>query len=356
MKKKVLVVDDSAFMRKVISDIINSNDNFEVAGIARNGKDALDLIPKLNPDIITLDIEMPIMDGITCLKKIVELYDIPVIMCSSLTKEGAYQTITTLEIGAFDFITKPGIVGFEKTNIKEDLISKLLAASASVNSSKRKYETNIVSKIKEVKITHNFTNISKKDSKINKIVAIGISTGGPKALHEIIPQIPKNIPAPILIVQHMPKGFIKPMAERLDSTSQIRVKEAQTGDILENGVCYIAPGDEHMEIEYVTGKARIKLTDDEKVSGHRPSANVMFKSLSELPFEVIGVIMTGMGSDGTDGLKILKSKKKDSKIIAQDEATSVVFGMPKAAINSGVVDIVAPIYNIIKEICKCLEK
>lgn len=342
---KVLIVDDSAFMRKVLSDIIDSEDSLSVIGTATDGKDALDKIAELDPDIITLDVEMPIMDGINCLKEIMQRFPKPVIMLSSGTEHGAELTIRALDEGAVDFIAKPkNIFEIKNEKKKNEIIEKInIAKNIKFNSLKCKSrdcdESHVV-----------------KSSKVLKyIIAIGTSTGGPKALQSVIPFLPGDIPAAVLIVQHMPPGFTNSLAERLDSKSELVVKEATHKERILAGHVYIAPGDSHMLIETASnGDIMINLDKSPPVSGHRPSVDVMMESLSSTGLKnIIGVIMTGMGADGSNGVKKLKDVNK-SYIIAQDEETSVVFGMPKMAIQTGAVDKVVSLDKISEEIIQYL--
>lgn len=342
---KVLIVDDSAFMRKILSDMIDSEDSLSVIGTATDGKDALDKIAKLNPDVITLDVEMPVMDGINCLKEIMQRFPKPVIMLSSGTEHGAELTIRALDEGAVDFIAKPKNI-FEIKNEKKrnEIIEKIIIAK------------NIKFNTFKCKPRDSDDNHAVKSSKVLKyIIAIGTSTGGPKALQSVIPFLPGDIPAAVLIVQHMPPGFTNSLAERLDSKSELVVKEASHKERILAGHVYIAPGDSHMLIETASnGDIMINLDKSPPVSGHRPSVDVMMKSLSATGLKnIIGVIMTGMGADGSDGIKKLKDVNK-SYIIAQDEETSVVFGMPKMAIQTGAVDKVVSLDKISEEIIQYL--
>lgn len=343
---KVLVVDDSAFMRKIISDILNSDNEINVIDVASNGREALEKVKLLKPDVVTLDIEMPIMDGLTCLKEMLINDYVPVIMLSSLTKEGADHTIRALEAGAVDFITKPtNIFKMSSDDKIKELIEKVKVAKSTIRIRKSKASTkSIVLRPKEEIV---------KSNNIKKIVAIGTSTGGPKALQDVIPLIPGDASAAFLVVQHMPPGFTKSLAERLNNLSEVVVKEAENGDIIKPGYVYIAPGDYHMHLEKLEDKnLRIRLTQEPPVGGHRPAVNVMMESLSKTGLtNIIGVIMTGMGGDGSEGVKRLK-EVNNGYIIAQDEASCVVYGMPKVAVQTGVVDSVVPLKEITREIMK----
>lgn len=353
MKKKVLVVDDSAFMRKVITDMINSSSDLTVIGSAKDGEDALVKIKELSPDLVTMDIEMPKMDGLTALKKIMTEMPLPVIMLSSLTKQGAQETLKALDLGAMDFITKPSsLIKVSAPEVKEELISKLIAASKA----KLSVAQHMVSHMPKATESAGYTPYKQVEGKTNfkKIIAIGTSTGGPRALQDVIPFIPKDIDAGVLIVQHMPPGFTKSLADRLNSMSQIGVKEAEDGDVIKAGWAYLAPGDSHLKVYKQSGKYVIKLDNGERVTGHRPSVDAMMYSIAELNEKnVIGVIMTGMGADGAEGMKAVK--KNSGYVIAQDEDSCVVFGMPKSTIKLGVVDKVVDLSNIANEIVKAME-
>lgn len=347
-KIRVLVVDDSAFMRKVVSDILNSSDDITVISTARDGADALRKVAALKPDVVTLDLEMPVMDGLSCLKEIQKTLNTPVIMLSGHTHEGAQATIDALQAGAIDFVTKPtGLMGMSGEEKKQELIAKVKIAKGASRLAG--------SALESIDTRKRAGTDSLKSSNMKCVVAIGVSTGGPKALQEVIPYIPGSIPAAIIIVQHMPPGFTKSLAERLDSISDLTVREAENGDILKPGYAYVAPGDFQMLVKDAEdGGLKIVLSKDLPVGGHRPAVNVMMNSLTETSFpRLVGVIMTGMGSDGSEGIKNIKARKK-GYIIAQDEKSCVVYGMPKSAVQTGVVDSVVPLRSIADEIVKNL--
>lgn len=347
-KIKVLVVDDSAFMRKVISDILSSDNYIEVVGTARNGKDGIEKAQLLKPHVITLDVEMPVLDGIAALEELLNLNPVPkVIMLSSLTKNGGEATLKALEAGAFDFVLKPtsSIVHFNIDDIKEDLIKKVKSAVTSNLSSYNEHSTAPIRIKTETKQSTQF------QSDLKYIIALGTSTGGPKALQEVIPYLPANIPAAVLIVQHMPPGFTKSLAVRLDGLSEINVKEAENGDILKPGWAYIAPGDYHIAVNKVSREYVISLNQEMPMTGHRPSVNYMMNSVADCGHKnLIAVMMTGMGSDGSIG--IAKIKTIGGKTIAQNEETCVVYGMPKSAVATGAIDKIVPLRDIAKEIIK----
>lgn len=292
---KVLVVDDSAFMRKIISEMLNDHPRIRVIGTARNGKDALTKREELRPDVITLDVEMPIMNGLETLKMIMDNDPCSVVMVSSTTKVGAENTLLAIEYGAVDFVTKPsGAISLDIEKVKDSLIDKIIQASKA--NVKRINVVKPLERKEESKV--------KNKTKLKKMVAIGTSTGGPRALKDVLTKIPAKFNAPILIVQHMPAGFTKSLANRLNSLSNIHVTEAKDGDIVRNGVAYIAPGGYHLAVKKVASDYVVHIHQEEEARrGHRPSVDVMFESLASLPeIETIAVIMTGMGADGTEGL------------------------------------------------------
>ena len=345
MKKvSVLVVDDSAFMRRVITDIIESEPQLTVVDTAKNGKEAIEKIRSMRPDVVTMDVEMPIMDGITALKEIMGEKPVPILMLSSLTQEGADATVKALGLGAVDFIAKPiSIFKMNTEDMKTHLLDKIKIAA------KAKLQSPVVSSVHQ-KVTA-MKSISYSSSGLKKIVALGTSTGGPRALQEVLPYLPQSLPASILIVQHMPPGFTKSLAERLNSISQIYVKEAEEDDVLQPGYAYIAPGDYHLKVIKTGNTYRIRLTKEDPVSGHRPSVDMMMNSLAQLQINnIIGVIMTGMGSDGAKGMKNLKDQNAYN--IAQNEETCVVYGMPKSAVSLGCIDEVIPLQEIAEKITK----
>lgn len=358
-KIKVLVVDDSAFMRKMISDFLSSDDRIEVVDTARNGEDAIKKVRKYELDVITLDVEMPIMNGLDALKIIMNEFRLPVIMLSSTTKEGAENTILAMEYGAFDFIAKPsGAISLDIHKVKNEIIEKVILASKTKvhlfqqTTARTIHESEATRKI--VKYHPEQQTYDRLNNK-KRLICIGTSTGGPRALQQVLTSIPKSINAPIMIVQHMPPGFTKSLASRLDSICDMHVKEAIDGDILEKGTAYIAPGGYHLKIRQL-GKSLVTNIDQSPIrNGHRPSVDVLFESVSELAgYAKVMVIMTGMGSDGSSVLKKMKSAG-DVKIIAESENTCIVYGMPKAAIATNAVDEVVNLENIAATIIKYVE-
>ncbi len=344
----VLVVDDSAFMRRMLTDILESPGDIKVVGTAKNGFEALESVKTLKPDVITLDVEMPAMDGLSCLKQLQKITATPVIMLSSLTSNGARATIEALEAGAIDFVTKPtGLFEISGEEKRKEIVEKIRIAG---RITKKRLAEN---KPTEAAPVHHIEYQGLKCEKLKTLVAIGTSTGGPRALQEVLPCIPGDIPAALVIVQHMPPGFTKSLAERLNSLSALNVKEGEHDEIIKPGYAYLAPGDYHMEVQSTSGEAlRIKLTKDPPVSGHRPAVNTMMNSIARTRFhDVIGVIMTGMGNDGKEGIVNIK-KSNSGIIISQDEQSCVVYGMPKAAESTGVVDEVVPLKKIAEVIVK----
>lgn len=318
MAIKLLVVDDSAFMRKIISDSVSEFEGIEIVGRARNGCDALELIPKINPDVITLDIEMPKLNGIETLREIKKNYDIPVIMLSSCT--GTDITIEALELGAFDFIEKPEDLKSVSIDFGMQLWKKLTSAY-----NMRSNSSNIA-KIPKKRIVKNQT------KEIDAVV-IGASTGGPKALVCLMKRLPERIKVPIFIVQHMPKGFTTSLAARLDKESNITAVEAEDGMIIKDNMIYLAPGDYHMTL---SGN-RIKLDTRDKIHGVRPAADYLFDSAADIyQDKLLGIILTGMGKDGTLGMK--KIKDHGGYNLAESMKSCVVYGMPGSAVAKGVVD------------------
>ncbi|MGD6803040.1 protein-glutamate methylesterase/protein-glutamine glutaminase [Rossellomorea vietnamensis] len=348
IRKKVLVVDDSAFMRKLITDFLSSSSSLEVVGTARNGKDALDKIEKLNPDVVTMDVEMPEMNGIQALQAIMDKHPLPVIMLSSTTREGTENTITAMNNGAIDFVAKPsGAISLDLHKVKEELVSKVLnAGEVSLHRLKTVNEKTHVSPIQRK--LHTVSNSKEDWSRgAKKLVLIGTSTGGPRALQKVVTSLPSKIGAPVLIVQHMPPGFTKSLANRLNTLSAITVKEAEDGELLKNDTAYIAPGGFHLKVKQDRAGLKAVLDDLEPPrNSHRPSVDVMFESASKIAgYDKIAIIMTGMGSDGSKGLVKLKGNGK-VKAVAETEDSCIVYGMPKAAISTNLVDDIEPLENI----------
>lgn len=351
--KKLLIVDDSAFMRKLITEFFKESNMIEVVGIARNGADAIRKIKTLRPDVVTMDVEMPEMNGIEALKQIMAESPVPIVMLSSTTKGGTESTLLAMEHGAVDFVAKPsGTISLDLHKIKEELVEKVEHAASIPISKLKKMPLPVREKVKETiekPITRKLFNNKKK------MVLIGTSTGGPRALQEVLPNLPKNMKAPVLIVQHMPAGFTKSLAERLNQLSEIVVKEASEGDIIRDGHAYIAPGGFHMRIKKMGSVYTIKLDDIEPPrGGHRPSVDVLLEDNSNYnDFDKVAVIMTGMGSDGSKGLKQL-AKNGNVVTIAESSNTCIVYGMPKAAVETKLVNEVVDLEGIANTIIRYL--
>jgi len=352
MTKKILVVDDSALMRRVLCDIINSDKRFQVVAKATNGLEALDLLSRNTYDAVVLDVNMPKMNGIELLKELRKFkISAKVMMASTDTREGAKVTLDALELGALDFIHKPhNAIDCREESFQDDLL-RILAVV--VDSKPPVFESQ--EKIRADKQTAGqVLDIVKKRAVSvpgDKIVAIASSTGGPKALQAVIPKLPADLDAPVLIVQHMPKGFTASFAERLNSLSEINVKEAEEGDVLEKGTVYLARGGNHMNVKKLSsGQYKITYSDEPNREGVKPCANYMYESLADSRFDnIICTVMTGMGADGTEGIRNLKNKKK-VHVISQDKDSCVVYGMPRSIELAGLADQVVPLDQIAQEI------
>jgi two-component system, chemotaxis family, protein-glutamate methylesterase/glutaminase len=332
---KLLIVDDSLFMQRILSDLFQSDKQISVIGTARDGEDALSKIASLHPDVVTMDVEMPKMDGLTAVQRIMETNPVPVVMISALTQREAQLTLRALDYGAVDYVPKPsGSISLNMSVVKDELISKIKTASlANIFATK----------------TKTLQNLHPTAKSSDKIVSIAASTGGPPALKQVLAALPADMP-PILVVQHMPKGVTKLFANGLIEKCKFGVKEAEEGDKITAHMALIAPGGFHMK---VTKEKRITLTEDPPVNYVRPSADVTMISVAEVyGRKNVGVILTGIGSDGANGIKSIKDN--GGFTIAQDKETSIVFGMPKAAAETGCVDIVAPLDLIPREIVKAM--
>lgn len=313
--------------------MINEADGLEVVDTARNGEVAIKKIKQFNPDVVTLDVEMPVMDGLTALKQIMRDIPVPVIMLSSLTVEGANSTIQSIEFGAVDFLSKPsGPISLDIENVQQELVQKIKAASQA-----NIYKYQLDEKVELKQTTPNF-----KYQQF--IVSIGVSTGGPKALQTLLQDIPKNFPAPILIVQHMPPRFTKSLADRLNRISNITVKEATSGELLKEGFAYVAPGGYHLRVENKNSSLVTVLDQTKTISSHCPSVNELFQSLANISgFNHIGLVLTGMGNDGTIGAKELKEKTDSNYLMAESEKTAVIYGMPRSIVEKVGADSILPI-------------
>ncbi|MBQ1416044.1 MAG: chemotaxis response regulator protein-glutamate methylesterase [Selenomonas sp.] len=409
---RVVIADDSAFMRKVLKDLFTKQPDFEVAATAANGKDAIDKVVELQPDLVTMDVNMPVMDGLNALAVIMEKRPTPVVMLSSLTQQGTEATVRALSLGAVDFVSKAGGSISKLDAIEDELLEKCRNA---VKARVRK-----ITYVPQKKITMETTAASKPAPPVmkrvelpvrqglklggtatpptpqkeqpagfgirrnnpllqvrgrpqppapnkvtpvvmgstgngaNKLVAIGTSTGGPQALQQVITRLPADLPCGVVVVQHMPAGFTKALADRLDTISQVSVKEAEDGDVIQPGHVYIAPGSHHLKVRDDGGSRKITLNQDPPVGNHRPAVNVMYDSVAPIGKNLVAVIMTGMGCDGCEGMKKIKASGGYS--IAQDEPTCVVYGMPKAVVEAGLADEVKPIESIAQAIVEAVKR
>jgi two-component system chemotaxis response regulator CheB len=370
MAVRVLVVDDSSFFRRRVSEIINQSPLLEVVATANNGVEAIEMVSKFKPDVVTMDVEMPVMDGITAVKKIMASEPLPILMFSSLTHQGASATLDALEAGAADFLPKkfediarnkeeaitllqqrikaianrrvprvlttaarttpartaarPAISALEKLKQKNEdrnrtVLNKAVAGKSAVKESS------------QVAPTRHF----KASGKSYDILAIGTSTGGPVALQAVLSELPANFKLPILLIQHMPGTFTKAFADRLNGICKIKVKEASDGDVLQPGCAYLAPGGKQMLIDGRSGRSKIRIHEGSEKLNYKPSVDITFASLSKhYTNKVLAIVLTGMGADGRDGARMLK--EKGSVIWAQDEASCVVYGMPQAVTKAGI--------------------
>jgi two-component system, chemotaxis family, protein-glutamate methylesterase/glutaminase len=342
---RVLVVDDSVVMRRVLSDVINSDPELEVTGYAANGQIALNLLDQLSPDVITLDIEMPVMDGLETLKSLRKRrLDIPTIMFSTLTERGAAATIDSLALGASDYVAKPTDLGsYEaaKERIRDALLPKIKALCWKQTRSERGAE--------------NFpSNLRRRPRRIGRIdvVAIGSSTGGPNALAQVLPALPREFPIPILIVQHMPPAFTRFLAQRLSSLCALPVEEAVAGELVKPGKVWVAPGGFHLSVSSDAAYPKLHITSAPPENSCRPSVDVLFRSLVPVfSNRILAVMLTGMGQDGLRGCEMLASA--GAEILAQDEATSVVWGMPGFVAKAGLADAILPLGEIGAKVVEC---
>jgi two-component system chemotaxis response regulator CheB len=346
---RVFVVDDSALMRKMIPQILGADQQIEVVGTAMDGIFALKKIAELRPDVITLDLDMPRMDGLETLRRIVADFGIPTIMVSSLTRKDADLTFRALAQGAFDFVAKPeDAISVHINEIGAELVAKVRAAAARSGAVRR--AARYPAPPAAASAAPPRKKAADRRARAERIVAIGISTGGPNALSYLLPQLPKDFPAGLLIVQHMPAGFTQMFAERLNASCAIEVKEACDGDLVLPGRALIAPGNRHLKIKRLPLGTIAVLSDAPPVNGHRPSADVLFRAAAaEYGPAVVGLIMTGMGADGALGLGEISAA--GGLTLAQDEESCVVFGMPKAAIEANAVARVLPLEEIGAFLC-----
>ena len=333
---RVLVVDDSALMRKLLTQILEADSAIEVAGTAMDGSFGLKKIGELKPDVVTLDLDMPRMDGLEMLREIVRNYHVPVIVVSAHTQRGAYSALNALAQGAFDFVTKPGdAASGNMQEIADELTAKVKVAA---QAGAPKIVAPPLLPLRRVKKLER----PASQAPPTRVVAIGISTGGPNALQFIFSQMPREFPGTILVVQHMPEGFTEMFARRLDDHSPLHVKEAQSGDLLLAGRVLVCPGNRHMKIRRAPLGNMVLLSDDPKVNGHRPSVDVLFRSVAqEIGSGSLAVLMTGMGEDGADGLGAVKAA--GGITLVQSPETCVVDAMPRAAIEKGYAGRIVPL-------------
>ncbi|MBN1398909.1 MAG: chemotaxis response regulator protein-glutamate methylesterase [Bacteroidetes bacterium] len=339
---KVVVIDDSAFMRKSLKLMLESDPGIQVIGTARDGNEGIEKIISLKPDIVTLDIEMPGMDGLTALKIIMEQVPVPVLMVSSLTTESAQATLQAFDLGAIDFISKDlSYSSINIINIKNELIEKVkqIAQSSLVRTRFRMRRLVQSTQNKAANIKKPVQKKISYESVMNKFsaVVVGVSTGGPQALLNIIPKLPESFPLGVAIVQHMPPHFTRTLAERLNSLSKVQVKEAEHGELFETKKILIAPGGKQMSFNNNGLKVAVEISEGSPDNIYRPSADLMMLSAaSTFAGPLLGIIMTGMGKDGIEGLRQIKSK--GGYVIGQSEESCVVYGMPRAAYEEGLVD------------------
>ena len=345
---RLLIVDDSVVVRRILRDVLSTDPGIEIAGVAANGRIALAMVEQTTPDLITLDIEMPEMDGIETLRHLRQSHpQLPVIMFSTLTSRGAMATLDALALGARDYVTKPANVGSVSAGmerIREELVPKIKALCG------WRAEP-VISRPPPAKYLVSAEATTVRPSGPIEIVTIGCSTGGPNALAEVLPQLPANFPVPVLVVQHMPATFTRFLAERLNTSCALRVAEAEPNHLLEPGVIWIAKGDYHMRVYAEGCKMRLQTYQGPAENSCRPSVDVLFRSAAKTyGRQTLAVIMTGMGQDGLRGTEELKSV--GAQVVAQDEATSVVWGMPGFVVQAGLADRVLPLPQIGQEIAR----
>lgn len=357
---RILVVDDSALSRKIIKDALSVLADVEIVGMVSNGNDALLRAASLKPDIVTLDVEMPGMSGIEVLSEL-QTSGFPgaVVMLSSYTKRGAPFTIKALELGAFDFILKPSFASVEQNfaALREMFlpIAQAVAQRKKINHLLRGGAPRVDYKRPDVNQTvRSSTPAYEYRAKApSQIIVIGVSTGGPKALSQIIPKLSAQLTVPVVVVQHMPEGFTTEFAKSLNAKSSITVKEAEDGEVLRTGVVYVAPGGKQMRVAKVVADKIVQITDDQPENNCRPSVDYFFRSVAAVyGSKSTAVVLTGMGRDGAKGAQLMKNR--GARVIVQDEETSVVFGMPQAVIELGAADVVCPLQDIADLMCQSL--
>lgn len=341
MPINVLIVDDSALVRAVLTEIINQAPDMNVVGVAKDAYVARDMVNNYEPDVITLDIQMPEISGLVFLERLMKARPTPVVMVSTLTAEGAVETLKALEIGAIDYIEKPKVAVAKGLESYQAILQNKIRIAAKAN----------LQKPHSVSSSH-FTHVVPSSNITHKIVALGASTGGTEALKEVLRRLPAKFP-PIIITQHMPVGFTKTFAERLNGLCEITIKEAEDGERILPNTAYIARGDRHLTLQQTSDSLVIQFVDGELMSGHKPSVDMMFKSVAKIAGQrAVGVLLTGMGKDGAAGL--LAMKKQGAKTYAQDETSSIVFGMPKEALRIGAASEAIPLNQIALKISQAL--
>ena len=355
MQVKVLVVEDSSFYRKRLCEFLESDPNIHVVGTAQDGDEAIEKVLSLKPNVITMDIEMPVMSGIPAVREIMKVRPTPIIMVSTLTSEGAQATLDALDAGAVDFIEKHlAMSSLNNTKFARTLCDKIRVLGGRVDffskSLPRNEKSSIQSTPNKISREANIEIDGDVPSSLNsKIVVIGASTGGPIALQSIITALPEDFPVPILIVQHMPAVFTTSFAHRLDALSNLRVKETEDNDVVTTGTVYLAPGGRQMLLEKQGSNTVLRVRDSYAKELYKPSVDITYKSVAGIYGKsALAIILTGMGSDGLKGSALLK--KSGSNIWAQDENTSVVYGMPQAVINAGLADRILPITQIASQL------
>jgi two-component system, chemotaxis family, protein-glutamate methylesterase/glutaminase len=339
---RVVVVDDSAFVRQALSRMLGSSHDIEVVATATDGRDAFEKVSALRPDVVTLDVKMPRMDGLECLRRIMAECPTPVLLLSSLTSEGADITLRGLELGAMDFVDKSSVKGhMNLLGLAAELQAKIRALAGVP---RRKLDVAAAAVRERSPVPLPAPHPRRAD-----VVAIGTSTGGPPALQAIIPRLPEGLTSAVLIVQHMPVGFTRSLAERLDARSALRVREAEDGEVVKPGAVLIAPAGRHMKVRRRGAQTRVWLDDEPKAALHKPSVDVLMASVSKVygP-KVLGVVLTGMGSDGVEGLRAIRGA--GGRTFAESEESCVIYGMPKAAVEAGVVDQSVPLERMADEI------
>ncbi|SHM56817.1 two-component system, chemotaxis family, response regulator CheB [Caldanaerovirga acetigignens] len=348
-----MIADDSAFVRKYLKEILAGDSEIEIVGTARDGEEAVKLALALRPDVVTIDVEMPKMDGLTALQYIMNENPIPVVVISSLTQKGELLTYEALALGAVDVIAKPsGPVSTDLRKIAEDIRRKVKAAAKSnIKAATRAIKKRGAGPYFEP--VPSVTSITFK-----KLVIIGVSTGGPKTLTEILPELPADLPAPVIVVQHLPAGFTKSFAERLNNICRLEVSEAQDGEIITPGKILVAPGHSHLKIERRLGRneVRVRLTDEPRDALYKPSVEVAMESALKVlgGQRLVAILLTGMGDDGANAM--VKIRNAGGITIAEAEETAVVWGMPREAINRGGASVVVPAYRVAQEIVKAVKE